>query len=57
MFDKPWGDPVWDPKVIAQMRKVRRHLFMPKASVYRAYRDSPQPIGYGQTISQPTVVA
>jgi protein-L-isoaspartate(D-aspartate) O-methyltransferase len=57
MFDKPWGDPSWDPKVIAQMRKVRRHLFMPRAGIQRSYRDSPQPIGYGQTISQPTVVA
>ena len=56
-FDKPWGDPRWDPRVIEAMRKVPRHLFMPQASVQQAYRDMPYPIGHNQTISQPTVVA
>jgi len=58
IFDQPWGDgDGWDPKVLNAMRRVRRHLFMPGASIVTSYRDSPYPIGYGQTISQPTVVA
>ncbi len=56
-FDRPWGDEEWDPRVLEAMRKVPRHLFMPGASVAQAYRDMPYPIGYGQTISQPTIVA
>ena len=39
------------------MRKVPRHLFVPQNQVPSAYRDSPLPIGYGQTISQPYIVA
>ncbi len=58
IFDKPWGKGEgWDRRVLDAMRKVRRHLFMPGASIATSYRDTPYPIGYGQTISQPTVVA
>ncbi len=39
------------------MRKVERHLFVPQRSQARAYDDHPMPIGYGQTISQPYIVA
>ncbi len=39
------------------MRNVERHLFVPRAQQRRAYDDGPQPIGYGQTISQPYIVA
>lgn len=39
------------------MRKVERHLFVPQRSQARAYDDNPMPIGYGQTISQPFIVA
>lgn len=39
------------------MRNVKRHLFVPKAYQKRAYADGPLPIGYGQTISQPYIVA
>ena len=39
------------------MRKVERHLFVPVESRDRAYSDGPLPIGYGQTISQPYIVA
>jgi len=39
------------------MRKVERHLFVPKEDRESAYDDSPVPIGYGQTISQPYIVA
>jgi protein-L-isoaspartate(D-aspartate) O-methyltransferase len=39
------------------MREVPRHLFVPESVRPRAYDDSPLPIGYGQTISQPYIVA
>ena len=39
------------------MRKVERHLFVPPAYMGMAYDDGPMPIGYGQTISQPYIVA
>ena len=39
------------------MRTVQRHLFVPEAETNRAYGDHPVPIGYGQTISQPYIVA
>lgn len=48
---------VTDPAVLAAMRTVPRHLFVPERQVRFAYDDSPQPIGRGQTISQPYVVA
>jgi protein-L-isoaspartate(D-aspartate) O-methyltransferase len=56
-FERPWGDGEWDPRVIDAMARVPRHRFVPGASLDTAYRDAPYPIGYGQTISQPTVVA
>ena len=39
------------------MRRVPRHLFVPDGQRRHAYRDGPLPIGYGQTISQPYIVA
>ena len=48
---------VRDPRTLAAMRKVPRHLFVPAALAGEAYADSPLPIGHGQTISQPYVVA
>ena len=57
-FDRPWGEGLrWNPRVLDAMRTVPRHLFMPGHGVASAYRDMPLPIGHGQTISQPTVVA
>ncbi len=44
------------PTLIA-MRKVERHLFVPYEYRNEAYADTPLPIGYGQTISQPYIVA
>jgi protein-L-isoaspartate(D-aspartate) O-methyltransferase len=46
-----------DTRVLEAMRKVKRHLFVPP--IYRplAYADGPLPIGMGQTISQPYIVA
>jgi protein-L-isoaspartate(D-aspartate) O-methyltransferase len=46
-----------DPRVLDAMRAVARHLFVPPDAVDEAYEDHPVPIGYGQTISQPYIVA
>lgn len=46
-----------DTLVLNAMRKVPRHLFVPDYLVPQAYIDSPLPIGEGQTISQPYIVA
>lgn len=48
---------VKDRRVLAAMRKVQRHLFVPERLRNQAYNDEPLPIGYGQTISQPYIVA
>ena len=48
---------IHDQRVLEAMRTVPRHLFIPKPYRALAYQDSPQPIGYGQTISQPYIVA
>ena len=48
---------ITDPKVLDAMIKVPRHLFVPKKLIPRAYADCPLPIGEGQTISQPYIVA
>jgi protein-L-isoaspartate(D-aspartate) O-methyltransferase len=48
---------VTDPDVLAAMRSVPRHAFVPDAYAAQAYEDHPLPIGYGQTISQPYIVA
>lgn len=48
---------VRDEKVLDAMRRVPRHAFVPRESRELAYRDSPLPIGAGQTISQPYIVA
>ena len=48
---------VYDQRVLAAMRKVPRHLFVPEALRNSAYGDFPLPIGEGQTISQPYIVA
>jgi protein-L-isoaspartate(D-aspartate) O-methyltransferase len=46
-----------DTATLKAMRTVKRHLFVPEESVNSAYDDGPVPIGYGQTISQPYIVA
>lgn len=45
------------PHVLDAMRAVPRHRFVPSDVVSQAYADHPLPIGYGQTISQPYIVA
>lgn len=49
--------PITDKDVRDAMHKVPRHLFIPESNKRLAYADSPVPIGYGQTISQPYIVA
>lgn len=46
-----------NPAVLAAMRAVPRHRFVPKDYLRKAYEDTPLPIGHGQTISQPYMVA
>jgi len=46
-----------DQRVLEAMRQVPRHLFIPEDMRHLAYCDGPLPIGYGQTISQPYIVA
>ena len=48
---------VTDKAVLEAMKKVERHLFVPEDLKNTAYTDSPLPIGYRQTISQPYIVA
>ena len=48
---------IHDQKTLEAMRKVPRHLFVEDAMKNQAYGDSPLPIGRGQTISQPYIVA
>jgi protein-L-isoaspartate(D-aspartate) O-methyltransferase len=52
--DRPLVD---DPRVIAAMRTTPRHRFVPEEHISAAYEDHPLPIGYDQTISQPSLVA
>jgi protein-L-isoaspartate(D-aspartate) O-methyltransferase len=51
------ADPVRHRRVLDAMRAVPRHRFVPDQLVRQAYDDRPLPIGYGQTISQPYIVA
>jgi protein-L-isoaspartate(D-aspartate) O-methyltransferase len=48
---------ITDPRVLEAMARVPRHEFVPAAQRGEAYEDWPLPIGYGQTISQPYIVA
>lgn len=48
---------IFDDKVLEAMSKVPRHLFVPPEKLLSAYDDTPLPIGSGQTISQPYIVA
>lgn len=48
---------ITDQKVLGAMLKVPRHLFVSSEYLHEAYNDHPLPIGHGQTISQPYIVA
>jgi protein-L-isoaspartate(D-aspartate) O-methyltransferase len=51
------SEPVRDARVLDSMRNTPRHRFVPAELVANAYEARPLPIGYGQTISQPYIVA
>lgn len=51
------GRGIRDARVIEALGRVPRHLFIPSAERARAHLDGPVPIGHGQTISQPYIVA
>jgi protein-L-isoaspartate(D-aspartate) O-methyltransferase len=55
--DQIKGRGVTDSRVTEVMSSVPRHEFVPENYRARAYQDHPLPIGYGQTISQPYIVA
>ncbi|MDP2766353.1 MAG: protein-L-isoaspartate(D-aspartate) O-methyltransferase [Candidatus Methanoperedens sp.] len=55
--DQIQGRGIKDKRLLAAMRKVKRHLFVPPAFRHLAYEDYPLPIGQEQTISQPYIVA
>lgn len=55
--DTGLGRPTIDERVLAVMAQLPRHEFVPEEVRHRAYEDRPLPIGFGQTISQPFIVA
>jgi protein-L-isoaspartate(D-aspartate) O-methyltransferase len=57
MVERLRADGIRDEIVLSAMGAVPRHIFVDEALAIRAYDDSPLPIGHGQTISQPWVVA
>ncbi len=48
---------IHNPRILAVMRQIPRHIFVPPPYDQSAYEDNPLPIGNGQTISQPYIVA
>ena len=57
MVERLRAEGIRDEVVLSAMNAVPRHIFVDEALAIRAYDDSPLPIGHGQTISQPWVVA
>lgn len=57
LIDRLRAKGIRDERVLETMRRTPRHLFMDEALASRAYEDVSLPIGHGQTISQPFVVA
>jgi len=57
LIERLRGEGITDPRVLEAIRSVPRHLFVDEALSSRAYEDTALPIGHGQTISQPFVVA
>ena len=55
--DPPPGRRSFDEKVLSALNEVRRHEFVPRNARDEAYENHPLPIGHGQTISQPYIVA
>ena len=57
LIERLKAEGVKNPAVLERMRAVPRHLFVDEALASRAYEDTALPIGFGQTISQPYIVA
>ncbi len=57
MVERLRAEGIRDELVLSAMNALPRHIFVDEALAIRAYEDSPLPIGHGQTISQPWVVA
>ena len=57
MVERLRSEGIRDEVVLSAMNSIPRHIFVDEALAIRAYDDSPLPIGHGQTISQPWVVA
>ena len=57
LMDDRLGKGVLDERVLAAMLKVPRHLFVPAPLAHVAYEDTPLPIGFDKTISQPFITA
>jgi protein-L-isoaspartate(D-aspartate) O-methyltransferase len=57
LIERLKAEGVRDVAVLERIRSVPRHLFVDEALASRAYEDTPLPIGFSQTISQPLVVA
>jgi protein-L-isoaspartate(D-aspartate) O-methyltransferase len=57
MVQRLSADGITDPRVLRAMGAVERHRFVDSALVNQAYEDTSLPIGFGQTISKPSVVA
>jgi protein-L-isoaspartate(D-aspartate) O-methyltransferase len=57
MVQRLTADGITDPRVLRAMGAVERHRFVDSALVNQAYEDTSLPIGFGQTISKPSVVA
>jgi protein-L-isoaspartate(D-aspartate) O-methyltransferase len=57
LMDDELGKAALDERVLAAMLKVPRHLFVPAPLAHVAYEDTPLPIGFNKTISQPFITA
>ena len=57
LIDRLKQEGIQNLKVLEVMREIPRHIFVDEALASRAYEDTALPIGHGQTISQPYVVA
>lgn len=57
MVERLQAQGIRDPRVLRVMGETPRHWFLDEALAHRAYEDTSLPIGYGQTLSQPYIVA
>ncbi|CAM3694189.1 protein-L-isoaspartate(D-aspartate) O-methyltransferase [Parendozoicomonas haliclonae] len=57
LIQRLYDQGITDHRVVDQIRSIPRHIFIDEALSHRAYEDTALPIGHGQTISQPFIVA